>query len=426
MNHDVTKIPVDNPLVLNLSLIFGFTFLTLITLKKTVNDKPLSILQSNQMKGLAIIIIILFHLSIHTLAKPSDLPFFKSSGFKAVALFLILSGFGLTISMQKKGINNFFSKRFTKVYIPFLFAMLLEIFLNQSINNNPHILTELYNAFFNVSILNSHMWFIVFILLWYIVIYLLFYLNLSNKSKIFLLCLVSVCILVASEPSKDSALFLCKINAFSFPLGCLLGLNYENIKPKIDRLLKQNLLIIIGIIVSCFVLSKFFGNLASALGKQGIVANYILLGIIVIAVLLNLVNRQLLRKNIIEVMLALSVLVMIAINYFNLSSYYSIAVNILINTSAILAAFAIFLLISIMLRFQVYSLFINGIGDISFELYLLHGMFMYPFDFILFRGNINITFFIYFLFICLISMLFKKLTSTIYNLTLSKLNKLEA
>jgi peptidoglycan/LPS O-acetylase OafA/YrhL len=101
-----------------------------------------------------------------------------------------------------------------------------------------------------------------------------------------------------------------------------------------------------------------------------------------------------------------------------LSSYNAIAKNIIINTSAILAAFAIFLLISLMLRFNLYSLFLNWIGEISFELYLLHGMLMYTFDFILFRGDISITFFIYFIFICLSSILLNKINSGVYDLVL--------
>jgi membrane-bound acyltransferase YfiQ involved in biofilm formation len=418
LNHDITKIPVDNPLILNLSLILGFTFLTLITLKKTVNDKPLSILQSNQMKGLSIIIIIIHHLSLHTLEKPSDLAIFQNFGFKAVALFLVLSGFGLTISLQKKGITNFFNRRLARVYIPFLLVMILEILLSQILlNKNTHILTELFNAIFHANTLDRTMWFIIYILLWYCVIYLLYYLNLTNKSKLFFLFFVSLGILIASEPSEGSSLLLWKINAFSFPIGCWLGLNYKWTAAKIDQLINQNIGIILGVIIGCLMLSKFFGNFASTLYKQGIIGNYVFLCIAIIF-WVALKNKQILRQNLIENISGLSAIVIIGFNYLNLSSYNAIAKNIIINTSAILAAFAIFLLISLMLRFNLYSLFLNWIGEISFELYLLHGMLMYTFDFILFRGDISITFFIYFIFICLSSILLNKINSGVYDLVL--------
>lgn len=70
----------------------------------------------------------------------------------------------------------------------------------------------------------------------------------------------------------------------------------------------------------------------------------------------------------------------------------------------------VILLISLMTRFSVYSAFLSFIGGISFEIYLLHGMFMYSFDFILFRGSIYITFFVYFLAICLMSVLLQRVS----------------
>ncbi len=51
LNHDVTKIVVDNPIILNLSLFFIFTFLTLITIRKTKDCKTQNVSCGNGSKN---------------------------------------------------------------------------------------------------------------------------------------------------------------------------------------------------------------------------------------------------------------------------------------------------------------------------------------------------------------------------------------
>ncbi len=111
LNHDYTKIQVDNPIFLNFCLFLGFGFLILASLRKTVSDKSLSVLQTSQMKGLAIIIIIINHLVLHTIESSQGLKIFADAGAIGVSIFLIFSGYGLSISLDKKGTRNFFSTK---------------------------------------------------------------------------------------------------------------------------------------------------------------------------------------------------------------------------------------------------------------------------------------------------------------------------
>ena len=108
LNHDCTKIKVPSPLLLNLSLFFVFAILTFITIRKTVGDKPLSVLQTNQMKGLAILSIIIGHLSFHTIENTDLSLFLNKFSPSGLALFLIISGLGISLSLKKKGIKGFF------------------------------------------------------------------------------------------------------------------------------------------------------------------------------------------------------------------------------------------------------------------------------------------------------------------------------
>jgi membrane-bound acyltransferase YfiQ involved in biofilm formation len=416
LNHDVTKIPVEQPIIFNLSLFFVFTFLILISLRKTLDDKPLSILQTNQMKGLSMLIIIIHHLSVHALEKPSDLLIFRNTGFIGVTLFLIISGFGLSTSMQTKGIKNFFNKRFTKVYIPFLFAMLLEVSLNYFLSTrNFNLYTTLFNIFLNVQKIDRNMWFIVFIFLWYGITYISFRLNLSNKLKIIFLFSVSLGMLLVPQIPE-----YWKINAFSFPFGCWLGLNYKFITPKLTNLINKKNKLFFGIIIGCFALSIITLGMAFVAYKYGQLASGLLFSITTIILYVCLRNKKATRETYIEYLYGLFTIAFVSLNYLNVSSDYDLAGNIFRNISGFSGAVFIASILSLMLKFNLYSAFLNWIGDISFELYLLHGMFMYSFDFILFRGNINVTFFIYLIAICLMSIFFQNINSIFYKSILTK------
>jgi len=55
------------------------------------------------------------------------------------------------------------------------------------------------------------------------------------------------------------------------------------------------------------------------------------------------------------------------------------------------------------------SLFLEFIGKYSYEIFLFHGVFMIKYDFILFKGPLYLTFWPYFVFILLISIITQKI-----------------
>ena len=59
---------------------------------------------------------------------------------------------------------------------------------------------------------------------------------------------------------------------------------------------------------------------------------------------------------------------------------------------------------------------LSKIGSISFELFLIHGAFMYSYDFILFRGPIEITIFTYLIFIILLAFVLNRVFFTLVNI----------
>ena len=177
-----------NNAVDNRSILTTFTILSiliLISFRKSVREQPLSILQTNQMKGIAILIIIVHHVAI-VMGNAGYLSLFSRLGFPSVAIFLVLSGYGIFLSIEKKGLNNFFSKRVMRVYIPFILAMTCKILIFDYfiLNKRSSVGNSLLNIFLAPSTLDMNMWFIVYILFWYCITYVIFSLNKLNKSKI--------------------------------------------------------------------------------------------------------------------------------------------------------------------------------------------------------------------------------------------------
>jgi membrane-bound acyltransferase YfiQ involved in biofilm formation len=106
VNQNLLALAVNNA-VDNRSILTTFTILSiliLISFRKSVREQPLSILQTNQMKGIAILIIIVHHVGL-ALGNPGYFSLLHHLGFPSVAIFLVLSGYGIFLSVGKKRIK---------------------------------------------------------------------------------------------------------------------------------------------------------------------------------------------------------------------------------------------------------------------------------------------------------------------------------
>ena len=121
VNHYQTKLQIDNIFFI-LYFVVIFTLLVFITLRKSLNYRPLSLIQTNQMRGLGITLIILNHICYYTDPPPFLYRIWSEAGMIGVAIFLIISGYGISISLERKGIKNFFTNRISKILIPLVVA----------------------------------------------------------------------------------------------------------------------------------------------------------------------------------------------------------------------------------------------------------------------------------------------------------------
>lgn len=416
VNHYQTKLQLDNPFF-DVFLVVGLIVLFFSTLRSSFNDDTLSSLQTNQLKGFAILLILFNHLCYYTEPLPSLYGIWSEAGMVGVAIFLILSGYGLSISMQNKGIQWFFLKTVSRILIPIIFALGLLLFLKIFLEGaEQNILLEIPRILFFMHSLDGKTWFIIFILFWYCLLYLTFKFGLSNQHRLIFLFLVSLAII-----SIPQTLHLAKANAFSFPFGCWMGLNSSFIKGKINKLLQQKKLILISCLLGSVLLSAFLFNASEIFHFSAYSA---ILSVLILAVILSIsyilyfsIFRHIKLNLSPEVIAGTLVVSILYLNY--LSMVFDLAIEepfniywcLVRNLFNILITLILLVLISLMTKFKLYSLFLCFLGNISFELFLTHNTFLIHFDFILFRGPVAITLVIYFLLVCSLSLVLKRLSA---------------
>lgn len=196
--------------------------------KKTVREKltypTLDLVSTEQLRGLAIILVVFGHLCSGFI----NLPIFKYSGAQGVSIFLILSGFGLAKSYLKKGIDeHFFARRFKTVLLPYMLVtgtiIALDYIVHQSTIPKGVILASLVGLNMQVD---PTMWYISFIFLWYLAFYVIFGLRISNPAKLMLLFLFSFVIkfTIPSNSTLLNAPYEYSLHAFAFPIGIMAAL----------------------------------------------------------------------------------------------------------------------------------------------------------------------------------------------------------
>jgi peptidoglycan/LPS O-acetylase OafA/YrhL len=209
------------------TIIFGAIFFVafLISFIPKKNYTPLS--RTQELKGFAILTIIFGHIGYFLSVNQEFLfPLSVLSGV-GVNLFFFLSGYGLTFSQLKKseGIFSFYTKRLTKLFVPFWIVLgilfLMDFFILGKVYTASFTLSSFFGIFTQANMLtdfNSPLWYFSLILLYYLLFPLLF-----SKKRPWLTALylyVAVWLLVYINPSSLSGVIgLYQVHLWAFPLG---------------------------------------------------------------------------------------------------------------------------------------------------------------------------------------------------------------
>jgi len=350
-NHDQIKINPEPTHCFSILLVSLIVFLLFCPYKKNNRSRELLDKQTaTAIKGFAIFQIIIGHLNYYVLEPRINLGGLSEYG---VSTFLFLSGYGLYESFKRNGLKTFFEKRFLRVYIPFFIANVLLIFLDYLLlgkSLGSYYSYILYTIGYKTS--TGNFWFIHYLFLWYFMFYVSFAFCETKNKKILMLFLCSIIpFLFVSHQNYWEAL-----PVFLFPFGVFIAAYKDRIEIFFNKFHNKNILRKVAVFVLFLVCYKYFVN--PSVPKIAIIST-----------------------------LALSI-------------------HKVIITSVCVSTF----LIIFRERLSVFFLFI---GNISFELYLLHGSFMYSYDFIMYKFPVIWSFYFYLFFIIFLSYVLKKISSNV-------------
>jgi len=145
-------------------------------------EEPLSLEKSKAVQGFAAVAIIIHHLSQTLMERAGVLSFFIDLGVLFVGIFFFFSGYGLYTSLKTKEdyLRGFLKKRLVTVLIPFYVCNLVFV-LCAFLTGAKFTVPELLAVISGWYLLNSHMWYIVEIVILYLAFY-LFYRFIKNRT----------------------------------------------------------------------------------------------------------------------------------------------------------------------------------------------------------------------------------------------------
>ncbi len=162
-------------------------------------DDPLSLDASKAVKGFAALYIVFGHIAQALKGENDILYFFTETGVLFVGMFFFLSGYGLYTNLKTKEnyLKGFLKKRLITVLVPF-YVCILVFTAAAAIFGRRFTALELLGVISGWSLINSHMWFIVEIVILYVAFYLI-YRFVRNRTKATVVMTVFVILLMTGS-----------------------------------------------------------------------------------------------------------------------------------------------------------------------------------------------------------------------------------
>lgn len=224
------QINIADPAFQTQIFVLILTIALLLSVRKNQNPHSMDIPATNELKGIAILMVIFSHIGYFLDANDKFLYPLSVAGGVGVNIFLFLSGFGLTMSELKSHhfFLSFYKKRLRKIFMPAWIVLagflILDYFIlhisypGQTVIQN--FLGFIPNADIYTSI-NSPLWYFTLIFYYYLVFPFLFFRKKPILSA-FLVFLLSYLILhfnlLVDVVDKD-VLKLYKLHYLAFPAG---------------------------------------------------------------------------------------------------------------------------------------------------------------------------------------------------------------
>ncbi|MDO8472062.1 MAG: acyltransferase [bacterium] len=224
---------------------------------------------TNQLKGFAILAVVLGHIGYFLAPDPSFLYPLSILAGVGVNLFLFLSGFGLTSSQQAKPLtpSAFYRKRLPKLYLPLWLVITALFVLDYFILRRSYPLTEIIHSYLGyfpradlTQSLDSPLWYFTFILTYYLIFPLLWFKKRPELTAL-LIGLISYSMLMLKLPLNPDVQYLYRLHWLAFPLGMLFALYINKIHFRPRKMIKW---IILAASTAIFAYTAVHSNVGAA------------------------------------------------------------------------------------------------------------------------------------------------------------------
>lgn len=225
------QINVIDPVLQTTIFIVLLVLVIVFTVKKRTAGNAFDLVLTNELKGVAILMIIFSHIGYFLATDYRFMYPLSVAAGKGVDIFLLLSGFGLTASALKSsfGIKDFYLKRLKKLFVPMWLVLVAFLILDLVILHRPYpfqgMIQNSLGFFPHADLyqdLNSPLWYFTLILFYYLLFPLVFSKRLPILSAGLLLILGYFLVHIQLPVSLD-VLKLYKLHYLAFPLGMILA-----------------------------------------------------------------------------------------------------------------------------------------------------------------------------------------------------------
>lgn len=152
-------------------------FLSMIAFRKQTHEDYLSLGSFTALKGFMAMVVVFHHLAQIMPEEGYCFRLFTDIGPYAVAVFFLLSGFGLSTQFRAKGkayFDGYFKKLLLKIVLPYFVMNLIYYFFRGIVLGEGLTLASILSDASRGVTLVTHSWFIIAILLFYTAFYLCF------------------------------------------------------------------------------------------------------------------------------------------------------------------------------------------------------------------------------------------------------------
>lgn len=183
------------PFIIIIVIILLFFFTPPLKVKEKSN-KLLSFETSTILRGLAILLVIFQHIG-----GGFGTNLLTPLGGTGVAIFLVLSGYGLNESFKKKGIDYYWRNRISRVFIPYFILISIILCFSDSFNIKTYLL--------DIFGIRTSYWYIAFLLKQYILYYIATrFLYKYRLQIIFIISIIFIFILPNIEAEQGLSFFV--------------------------------------------------------------------------------------------------------------------------------------------------------------------------------------------------------------------------